>query len=289
MEFQGSLLTASFVAPHYLDAEGNAIFWNHYDDALQASGLDLSEDNMDGKRDRTAGAFLTVQQVVNPASISGYVYADTDNDGIRDAGERGLAGITVQVIPVDTLEPQQTVNLVTNAQGYYEATNLSPGTYRIVEVQQPAAYLDGLDTAGTVDGVTRGTAVNPGDNIEDIFLGGGTRGIEYNFGEILPASLQGSVHLSKSDGDCYTVCTCQPLSGVTVQLLDSHGQLVAETQTDAAGNYEFTGLVPGLYSVIEITPAGMIDAGAYAGTVGDQVRGAVLDANTIARHPAGCR
>ncbi len=188
VEFQGSLLTASFVAPHYLDAEGSVIFWNHYDDKLQASGLDLSEDNVDGKRDRTAGAFLTVQQVVNPASISGYVYADDNNDGIRDPGEQGLAGITVQVIPVDTLAPQQTVTLVTDAHGYYEATNLSPGTYRIVEVQQPAAYLDGLDTAGTVDGVTRGTAVNPGDNIENIFLGGGTRGIEYNFGEILPAS-----------------------------------------------------------------------------------------------------
>ena len=57
------------------------MFWNLYDAKLQASGLDLSEDNVDGKRDRTAGAFLTVQQVVNPAAISGYVYADNDNDG----------------------------------------------------------------------------------------------------------------------------------------------------------------------------------------------------------------
>ena len=118
------------------------------------------------------------------------------------------------MIPVDTLEPQQTVTLVTDANGYYEATNLSPGTYRIVEVQQPAGYLDGLDTAGTVDGVRRGTAVNPGDSIEDIFLGGGTRGIEYNFGEILPVSLARQRASVERDGDCYNVCTaCQPLAG----------------------------------------------------------------------------
>ena len=146
---------------------------------------------------------------------------------------------------------------------------MSPGTYRIVEAQQPSAYLDGLDTAGTVAGVPRGTAVNPGDNIEDIFLSGGTRGVDYNFGEILPASLHGSVHLSDSDGNCFvTECTCEVLSGVTIKLLDGRGQVVAETQTDASGNYAFTRLAPGLYSIIEITPAGMIDAGAHAGTVG---------------------
>ena len=214
--------------------------------------------------------------------MSGYVYADTDNDGIRDAGEQGLSGVTVRVIPVDTLAPQQTIILSTNAQGFYEATNLSPGTYRIVEAQQPAAYLDGLDTAGTVAGVPRGTAVNPGDNIEDIFLSGGARGVDYNFGEILPASLHGSVHLSDSDGNCFvTECTYEVLSGVTIKLLDGRGQVVAETQTDASGNYAFTRLTPGLYSIIEITPAGMIDAGAHAGTVGTSERGRVVDANTI--------
>ncbi|MHB8972532.1 MAG: SdrD B-like domain-containing protein, partial [Pirellulaceae bacterium] len=283
VEFQGSQVVASFTAPHYRDAEGNGLFWNRYNDALTTSGLDLSEDNIDGKRDRTAGAFLSVQQVVRPAALSGYVYADDNNDGLRGTGERGLAGVTVQIIPVDTLAPQQTVNLITNAQGFYEATNLSPGTYRIIEVQQPAAYLDGLDTAGTVDGVGRGTAVNPGDNIENVFLGGGTRGVEYNFGEILPASLRGSVHLSDADGDCFTtMCTHEALSGVTVKLLDSRGQVLAETQTDVDGNYAFAGLVPGLYSIIEVTPVGMIDAGAHAGTVGNNVRGRVVDANTIA-------
>jgi len=283
VEFQTSTLTATFTAPHYLTADGGAMFWNSYDPALQASKLDLSPNDIDGKRDRTAGAFTRLEQQMNPASISGYVFSDADNDGHRDPDELGLAGVTVQVIPVNTLEPQQTVTLTTNAQGYYEATGLAPGTYRIVEVQQPAGYLDGRDEAGTVDGQRRGTAVNPGDRIEEIFLGGGNRGIEYNFGEILPVSIRGNVHLSNADGDCYSVCVaCRPLPNVTVQLWNGQGVLLTQTLTDAQGNYAFADLAPGVYTVIELTPPGLIDAGAYVGTINGVERGEALDANTIA-------
>ncbi len=270
VEFQGSLMTASFAAPHYQQAQGEGLFWNRYDNALQASGLNLPEDNVDGKRDRTTGAFIDVQQQIDPASISGYVYADSDNDGVRDAGETGLGGVRVQLIPVNTIEAQQPVTVTTNAQGYYEALGLSPGTYRIVELDQPAGYLDGLDAAGTVNGQSQGAAVNPGDQIESIFLAGGTHGIEYNFGEILPASISGSVCISDKFGNCYgSGVLAEPLADVTIHLLVHTGQLVAHTTTDLQGEYRFAGLAPGIYSVIEFTPAGLIDAGASAGQVGN--------------------
>ncbi len=282
VEFQGSRLTATFTAPHYLDAEGTALFWNRYDEALQRSGLNLPEDNVDGKRDRTTGGFVDLQQQMNPASISGYVYSDDSNDGLRDPGEQGLAGVTVRIIPIDTFEPQEIVTVVTDSHGYYEANHLAPGSYRIVEVVQPAGYLDGLDRAGTVAGIAQGAAVNPGDNIEGIFLTGGTHGIEYNFGEILPASISGSVHLSDSDGNCYgSGVICEPLANVPIQLLDASGHVVGQTVTDSQGNYQFIGLAPGVYRVIEFTPAGLIDAGARAGLVDGQTRGTVLDPNTI--------
>ncbi len=106
-----------------------------------------------------------------PARISGYVYHDRSNDGSRDSGEEGIGGATVRVIPIDTIAPQNTVTLTTDANGFYQAAGLSPGTYRVVETQ-PAGFLDGLDTAGKVAGVARGAAVNPGDEINAIFLGG---------------------------------------------------------------------------------------------------------------------
>ena len=282
VEFQGTAIAAHFTAPHYYEADGTGLYWNRYDDALKASGLNLPEDNLDGKRDRSAGGFLTIQQEVKRASLGGFVYADNDNDGVRDAGELGLGGVTVQVIPVDTLESQSIVTLTTAADGSYLATNLSPGTYRVVEVLQPLGYLDGLDTAGTVDGAPVGNAVNPGDRIEQIVLAGGSKGLEYNFGEIAPAELRGNVHLSDADGNCYgSWCTCQALEGVLVQLLDQNGRVVAEDRTDAAGDYEFSGLLPGVYSIVEVTPAGLIEGSALAGTIDGQTRGVVTDPNHI--------
>ncbi len=281
VEFQGTELVAEFVAPHFLDADATALFWNLYDEQLRQSGLDLPVDNVDGKRDRTAGAFLDLQQAVNPAAISGYVYADANNNGRRDAAERGLAGITLHVIPVSTLVEQSTVTVVTDAQGFYAVSQLSPGTYRIVELQQPAGYLDGLDAAGTVGGVVTGRAVNPGDQIEDIFLGGGAQGIEYNFGELLPASIAGYVHLSDADGNCCTGTVCQPIADVMIKLLDRSGSVIAQTTTDTSGRYSFQDLLPGQYAVVEVTPAGLIDGAALAGTVNGVLRGRVLDPNTI--------
>ena len=255
VEFQGSQLTAFFSAPHYQPASGEGVFWNRYDDQLQASKLDLPPDNANNLRDRTTGAFLNTQQLIDPASISGYVYADHSNDGIRDADEPGLGGVTVHVIPVDTIEQQQAITVTTDANGFYQALDLSPGTYRVVEVTQPANYLDGLDTAGTVDGEVQGMAINPGDNLEGIFLAGGTQGIEYNFGEILPASISGKVHLSDRYGTCFvTGTTTEPLAGVTIHLLDQFDNVIGESVTDTAGEYAFQGLLPGLYSVVEFTP-----------------------------------
>ena len=109
----------------------------------------------------------------------------------------------MQVIPVDTLEPQAIVTLTTNADGFYVATNLSPGTYRIVELQQPLGYLDGLDTAGTVDGAPVWHCGESGRSDRADCSGRRMQGIEYNFGEIRPADLRGNVHLSDADGNCY--------------------------------------------------------------------------------------
>lgn len=276
VEFQSSRFTAHFSAPHYHDVTGTAEFRNRYDANLAGLGLNLTADDADGKRDRTAGVGLQLSQPPVLAEISGYVYHDRNDDGSRDSGEEGIAGVSIQVIPVDTIEPQGIVNLTTDADGFYRATGLIPGSYRIVEVNQPSGFYDGLDTAGTVDGAPVGNAVNPGDRIEGIFLGGGASGVEYNFGELAPASIRGSVHLTDRDGNCFTATSGdRPLAGVTIRLLDAQNNLVAQTLTNANGDYEFTNLRPGLYSVVEVTPADLIDGKEHLGTIDGVVVGHV--------------
>jgi protocatechuate 3,4-dioxygenase beta subunit len=211
-----------------------------------------------------------------PARISGHVYHDRNNNGVRDAGEEGLAGVTVQVVPVDAIATQALVTIATNGEGFYAATGLAPGTYRVVQPAQPAGYFDGLDAAGTVAGLTVGSAVNPGDRIVDIRLGGGQAGIHYDFGEIAPASIQGQVCLSDTDGLCFTPdAEHPPIAGAVVLLLDAQGKTLRQTTTDAQGRYEFTGLMPGTYKVREITPPELKDGGENVGTVNGQVVGSI--------------
>jgi hypothetical protein len=277
VEFQGSRMTAHFSAPHYHATSATGEFRNQYDWA--ALNLDLAPDNVDGKRDRTAGVGFEFSQEPVLARISGHVYHDRDNNGSLDVGEGGLANVEIQVIPVNTIEPQSAVTLTTDSSGFYEAANLIPGLYRVVEGNQPVGFFDGLDTAGTVSGVPVGSAVNPGDNLENIFLGGGDAGVNYNFGELAPASIHGTVHLSDLNGDCFgPAASHEPLPAVAMRLLDVHGNVIRETQTDAHGDYQFNNLLPGVYSVAEVTPLGLLDGAERIGSIdGVQVGTATIN------------
>src|SRR5690606_31297025 len=52
-----------------------------------------------------------------PTSISGYVYRDDSDDGVRDPNEPGLANVRVRLVPVDTIAPQGELVVTTGADG----------------------------------------------------------------------------------------------------------------------------------------------------------------------------
>jgi hypothetical protein len=70
----------------------------------------------------------------------------------------------------------------TDADGHYSFTALRAGNYRLTETQ-PANYLNGPDSVGSVDGETRGQQ-NGQDVIDQIVLSDGDRAVNYNFAEI---------------------------------------------------------------------------------------------------------
>ena len=282
IEFQGSRLIAEFSADHYFDGTASAEFRNRYDAQLEGSGLDLPADNANGQRDRTAGAVGELVQKPLPAQLSGYVYHDRDDDGRRESGEEGLANVPMRIVPVDTIETQAVITVTTDADGYYQADDLMPGTYNVVEITQPSGYLDGLDSAGTVAGNVVGVAINPGDEIGQIVLKGGESGIDYNFGEVLPAQIEGRVQLSTPDGDCFgDSVEHRPVPGVTIELLDAAGRTIATTATDANGEYSFGDLRPGSYGIREIQPDGLIDGAVNPGTNDGQIAGEMTAQNTV--------
>lgn len=386
-EFEGSRLLATFAAPHFNQASGEARFFDEYQDALDDSGLDLPPDTYvppgDAPRPvRTAGAFFdvtltplpitiagTVYEDINlnnrqdpgdpglagvqlvlwelvegqyvatgkvattdasgnylfegllpgtyrvaetqpagyfsigasagtvggltrgqvtsvdvlsginlvggedsidndfaearPASLSGHVYHDADNDGVMDPGETGIGGVTVRIQYLPPTGPAPApIEVLTLADGSWSAENLMPGNYRVDEIQ-PNAYLDGLDAAGTAGG----TAHNPGDQIDGIWLASGQVGRQYDFGELVPSSISGQV-IADMNGNCRYDAGDRLLSGVTVRLLDSSGNVLRTALTDENGNYSFTGLAPGVYGLVETTPQGYFDGCDHVGTAG---------------------
>ncbi len=213
-----------------------------------------------------------------PAEISGYVYHDRDNDGTRDVGEEGIGRTTVILLDE---QGQEVTRDVTDEAGHYDFGQLRAGRYSIVELH-PDGWIDGKDSAGTIAGLVVGKAVADGDRINEIRLRWGDAGVDYNFGEYLGASIRGQVHLSTTDGDCFGADVDHPpLAGVRVELYHETGTLIDVTMTDDNGRYHFSGLVPGAYKVVEITPAGLIDGGARAGVLRGKNIGTVESAGAV--------
>src|SRR5262249_14197903 len=120
---------------------------------------------------------------LRPAGLSGYVYVDANNNGVKDGSESGISGTQVTLSGTDDLGPVSRT-ATTDSSGFYQFTNLRPGTYSINETQ-PSNYLDGKDTIGSQGG----TAGN--DQLSSIALASNVQGINNNFGELQPASLSG--------------------------------------------------------------------------------------------------
>jgi len=113
-----------------------------------------------------------------PASLSGFVYADADDDGVFDAGEAPIPGATVTLTGFDDLGNSVNTPTTTSGTGAYSFPNLRPGTYTITETQ-PAGFFDGRDTQGTPGNSSPGN-----DVFGSIGLAAGVNGVDNNFGEI---------------------------------------------------------------------------------------------------------
>src|SRR5438876_1063485 len=87
-----------------------------------------------------------------PASLSGYVYSDLNDNGVRDSGDQPIAGTTITLTGSNDLGTAVNLTTSTAADGSYQFTNLRPGTYTITEAQPPG-YFQGTDTIGSAGGV----------------------------------------------------------------------------------------------------------------------------------------
>jgi hypothetical protein len=131
----------------------------------------------------------------DPGTLSGYVYADMDQDGAREpdrneefVAEYGIAGVNLHLTGTNNLGNAVDLWTTTDASGYYEFAELRPGTYTITrpELEPGTPFFDGLNHVGSAGGVSNESNTEPDlngpDMIYDVALAGGVSGTEYNFG-----------------------------------------------------------------------------------------------------------
>ena len=169
--------------------------------------------------------------------IKGTIYRDGNRSGALDAGEKLYEGVTVNLVDADGTVVATTT---TDADGSYFFDKLPAGTYSVMVVQD--GPIAGLEQTGDPD-ATKDNSSEPitlnNDNPSTT---------DVNFGYIADNSLSGTVYRDDSrNGD--QDGTEPGYSGVTVQLLDASGNVVATTTTDANGTYSFSKLPDGTYSV----------------------------------------
>lgn len=198
------------------------------------------------------------------SSLSGFVYADVNNDGVKGSTETIIGGVTVTLTGTDDRGHSVTRATISSlTDGSYSFGNLRPGTYTLTEVQ-PGAYLDGKDTIGTPGGMTGN------DQFSQISLASGVNGTNNNFGELTGSSLAGYVYVD-ANNDGVKGSTEAIIGGVTITLTgtDDLGQTVSKTTTSSSvdGSYSFTNLRPGTYKLNETQPANYTDG---KDTIGSQ-------------------
>ena len=220
---------------------------------------------------------------LRPASISGRVHVEIDGDCTPDPGEPLLEGVTIYLLDAQGNRIRSTT---TDQYGEYIFTNLEPGGYGVEEIQ-PEEYFDGKDHVGSAGGKLDGN-----DRIVGAKLGSGTDAVDYNFCEVMPAQISGYVFKDgptivllpfEETPDLATVRDGKftsddtPIAGVQLKLVDSSGKLALgddgqpiTTSTNRHGYYEFTGLRPGSYTVLETQPEGYIDGIDTPGTNGGE-------------------
>lgn len=181
------------------------------------------------------------------ASVGDRVWNDLNADGIQDAGELGINGATVTIKDSDG---NAVGTATTSGDGNYSFIDLLPGTYTVsVDASTlPAGFAQTFDLDGVLDNATT-VALAAGDDRKDV-----------DFGYRQLGSIGDRVWNDLNSNGIQE--TGEPgINGVTVTIEDTDGTIIGTATTSDDGNYLFTDLPTGTYTVsvdASTLPAGMV-------------------------------
>ena len=246
------------------DANGNYVFNNVTPGTYQVietqpAGYGSTTPNIVGNVTVVANTLTpSINFGESASSIAGTVFNDGNSNGVQEAGERGLGNVTLTLLDGNgntVNNPLSGTPYIVNskADGSYLFTDLPSGRYQVVETQ-PAGFATTINSVGNAGGTVNGDTFS-------VTLGNGEIATAYNYGErALPTGvpISGSV-FTDSNRDGQRTPGEPGLPGVTVQLLDPNGNVVATTVTGPDGSYSFPNVPPGNYTIREMQPNGFGD------------------------------
>lgn len=225
--------------------------------------------------------------------ISGSVFQDNDlvpNGIYSPVSDTSIAGVTIDLYTGGSCSGAPLQSVVTDSQGNYLFFGLPQDTYSLCQPTQPSGTTNGITTAGPIAQIdsstgSSGVASNPNATSSQITgivlntngMGGQTSGSpQNNFAEVVTSSISGQVFLDTTNNGIFNGLD-MPLAGELIELFVGLNPIpIQSTTTDALGNYSFTGLQPGTYSVRQpnqpvnttqgVTTAGPVPNGGTPGT-----------------------
>ena len=208
----------------------------------------------DGEQNLTVDAGIRSSSLPN-GSIGDYVWFDSNQNGVQDATESGVGGITVRLY--DVTGTTLIATTTTNGRGFYTFPNLGVADYTIQFSNLPVGYtftaLDATTNGGTdsndndanANGWTGVIALAANENRTSVDAG------IYPSGIAATTASLGNFVWYDTNNDGIQAATEVGVSGVTVNLYNANNTTtpIATTTTDANGQYMFTGLAAGNYKV----------------------------------------
>lgn len=217
--------------------DGQTMHWGRIDAALADTRITVLE---------FGGAFIALAcgnfservSTVGPPTISGTKFEDLDGDGVRDAGEPGRGGWTIQLYNAGALVG----STVTGDDGAYRFVLDAD----VLAIRSADFELREVLRSGWEQSRTPGTVRVPFGSA------GGDHGGN-DFGNYRPATIDG-VKYEDMDADSDRDSDDPLLADWTIGLEGPSGP--RSDLTDAAGAYGFSGLRPGTYTIAEQLKSG---------------------------------
>ena len=177
----------------------------------------------------------TVDIAITPGELSGTIYRDLDGLEGFNTSDEPLSNIEVNIYGINTLDPQtgqptsydftMTKTITTDSNGYYNTSGLFPGYYQVVVLNEDEFQIENILIP--IIGETTHDVVEP-----------------------KPGDIEGTIFFD-TDGDT-TYDVGEEMMGVTVDLvytMTGDDTIVSSLTTTSDGSYQFTDLIPGVYSL----------------------------------------